>query len=114
LPRIQFSLKRLLIAITAACVLLFLSVTFKDFVPASLAFAFWCIVPTPVVIFAIYDRGDRQAFAIGALIPWISLLFFRVPGSFTYLSVLFWLLPMCAICGMLAAKTRRWIIAKNA
>src|SRR5688572_11847112 len=106
MPRIQFSLKWMMIALTVACVLLFLSVTIRDFVPAIIAFGFLCILPTPVVIFAIYSRGDPQAFAIGALVPWVTVLLSQRPFA-----ALIWLLPMCALCGFLAAATRRWIKA---
>jgi hypothetical protein len=109
MPHIQFSLKWMMIALTVACVLLFLSVTISDFVPATFAFVFWCIVPTPIVIFAIYGRGDQQAFAIGALVPWVTLILFRTPAEFAFFTGLFWMLPMSAVCGVLAAATRRWI-----
>jgi hypothetical protein len=113
MPRIQFSLKWMMIALTVACVLLFLSVTISDFVPAAVTFAFWCIVPTPIVILAVYGRGDRQAFAIGALVPWVTMIIFRVPANFMFFTALLWLLPMSALCGVLAAATRRWIIANQ-
>jgi hypothetical protein len=109
MPRVQFSLKWLMIALTVACILLFLSTTIGDFIPATIAFGFWCIVPTPIVILAIYGRADQQAFAIGALIPWATMIFFRGPGSFTFFTALLWLLPMSALCGVLAVATRRWI-----
>ena len=41
-----------MIALTIICVLLFVSTTISDFIPAAIAFGFWCIVPTPIVIFA--------------------------------------------------------------
>jgi hypothetical protein len=113
MPRFQFSLKWLMIALSIACVLLFLSVTISDFVPATLEFAFCCIVPTPIVTLAIYGSGDRQAFAIGALVPWATLILFRSPVQFAFFTVLFWLLPMSALCGVLAAATRRWINANQ-
>jgi hypothetical protein len=113
MPRIQFSLKWMMIALTIACVLLFLSVTISDFVPTTLSFAFWCIVPTPLVTIAIYGRGDQQAFAIGALVPWATLIFFRTPVEFGFFTILFWMLPMSALCGVLAVATRRWIKANH-
>jgi hypothetical protein len=66
-------------------------------------------MPTPIVILAIYGRGDRQAFAIGALIPWATSLIFRTSVEFAFFTVLVWMLPMSALCGVLAAATRRWI-----
>jgi hypothetical protein len=109
----RFSLKWLMIALTITCVLLFLSVSISDFVPTTLAFAFWCIIPTPIVVIAIYGRGDQQAFAIGALVPWVTLTLFRTPVEFAFFTALFWMLPMCALCGLLAAATRRWIQVNN-
>lgn len=114
MPRFQFSMRWLMIAVTLSCVLLFLAVTISDFVPVTVTFAFCCVVPTPIVIIAIYGRGDHQAFAIGALVPWATIIFFRAPaGTFSYFTALFWLVPMCAICGVLAAATRRWLVSQS-
>jgi hypothetical protein len=111
MPRFQFSLWWLMVAITAVSILLFLSVSFGGFIEIVLASILWCILPTPLVVFAIYGRGDLQAFAIGALVPWLTLIVFRFPGSLPFLAASVWLLPMCVICGVLAAATRRWIKA---
>ena len=114
MPRFQFSLARLLIAVTVAAVLLFLAVKFVGYFEIVIASVFWCILPTPLVVFAIYDRGDFQAFAIGALLPWLMLiaLDFPLPTS-DFLAASLWLLPMWAICGALAVATRRWIQANR-
>ena len=111
MPRFQFSLWWLMVAITAAAVFLFLSVSFGGFIEVMLMSILWCIVPTPLVIFAIYARGDLQAFAIGALVPWVILILLRFPAPNGIFWASLWLLPMCVICGVVAAATRRWIQA---
>jgi hypothetical protein len=94
-------------AITVACVALFLLVTFGDVFEIVVMSVLWCVLPTPAIILAIYARGDVQAFAIGALVPWVILMMFRIPNS--YFAATLWLLPMAVICGALAAATHRWI-----
>lgn len=111
MPRFQFSLWWLMVAITAAAVFLFLSVSFGGFIEVVLLSVLWCIVPTPFLMFAIYARGDLQAFAIGALVPWVMLIVLRFPALNSFFAASIWLLPMCAICGVVAAATRRWIQA---
>ncbi len=111
MPRYQFSLWWLMVAITVASILLFLTVSVSDFLEVAFASILWCIVPTPIVIFAIYGRGDLQAFAIGALVPWVTLLMFGYPGGLSLFVASLWLLPMCGICGVVATATRRWIKA---
>jgi len=110
MQRFQFSMKWMLVAIAAICVLLFLSVTFRNFVDLALGSIVWCLLPTPLVIVAIYARGDWQAASIGALIPWIALMFLRIPVSSSLLLATFWLVPMSVICGIVAGVTRRWIV----
>jgi hypothetical protein len=109
MPRFRFSLWWLMAAITAASVFLFISVSFGGFIAVVIASTLWCIVPTPLVVIAIYGRGDLKAFAIGALIPWVMLISMRYPAEGLFLAASIWLLPLCAICGVLAAATRRWI-----
>ncbi len=111
MPRYQFSLWWLMVAITVASILLFLTVSVSDFLEIAVASILWCIVPTPIVVFAIYGRGDLQAFAIGALVPWVTLIIFRIPDLMSFFAATLWLLPMCGICGVVAAATRRWIKA---
>jgi hypothetical protein len=116
MPRFQFSLRWLLITVTVAAVLLFLAVTFGDLIEVvfgdliEVVFfsVVWCILPTPLVVFVIFDRGDLQAFAIGALVPWVVMIATRLPSPDS-LFWLIWLLATSAICGTLAAATRRWI-----
>jgi hypothetical protein len=111
MPRIRFSMWWVMVFITVACVFLFLAVTYGDFIGMAMSSLVWCILPTPLVIFVVYGRGDLQAFAIGALVPWATLII-RVSGSFSLLGITFWLLPLCAICGFVAVMTRRWLQAR--
>ena len=113
MPRFQFSLWWLMVAITIVCVFLFLSVTVGDFIEVAFASVLWCIFPTPIVALAIYSRGDLQAFAIGALVPWTTLIIFRAPVSFSFFAASIWLPIMCVICGFVAGVTRRWIKANK-
>jgi hypothetical protein len=62
-------------------------------------------------MFAIYARGDLQAFAIGALVPWVMMIALRIVAINSLFAAAVWLLPMCVICGVVAAATRRWIQA---
>ena len=110
MPRIRFSMWWVMVFITIACVFLFFAVSYGDFIGLLLASLVWCIMPTPLIIFVVYGRGDLQAFAIGALVPWITLIV-RTPSYVTLLAATFWLVPLCAICGFVAAMTRRWLLS---
>ena len=99
----------LMVAITIASILLFLTVTFGGFIKVVILSSFWCVLPTPILIFAIYARGGLQAFAIGALVPWVMLLASGFLERMDPIPAAIWLLPMSAICGIVAAATRRWI-----
>ena len=109
-PWFQFSVAWMLIVMTAVALLLGLSVTLGIAVLASLL---WCVVPTPLVIIALFDRGDRQAFAIGALVPWLALLTLRIPPTGSFISLTIWLVSLGGICGAVAATTRRWIARRR-
>ena len=111
LPRLRFSLAWLLVVVTTIALVLGLSVTVGSFV-ATVVFGFvYCVLPTPLVICAIFARGDAQAFAIGALVPWWTHNVWLPNASFVSLTI--WLLAMCSTCGIVAAFTRRWIVASN-
>jgi hypothetical protein len=109
MPRFQFSLWWLMATITVVAVALFVYVTFGNLLDMLFASLVWCILPTPLVIFAIYSRGDLQSLAIGALIPWVVLVGLDSPAFNSYLRAALWLVPMGAICGVLAVVTRRWL-----
>jgi hypothetical protein len=98
-----------MVAVTAAAVALFVYVTFSGIIQLAVASVLLCIVPTPIVVFAIYARGDLQSLAIGALIPWVVLIAQDSPVFNSYLLMFIWLLPMSAMCGVLAVAIRRWL-----
>jgi hypothetical protein len=106
MPRFQLSLARLMIITALAVVVLLLVVKFTGFLTGLL----WCLLPTPLVIMVIYGRGDVQAFAIGALVPFASLRMLDAPPfNLWYLGSVLWMLPVGALCGILAVVTRRFV-----
>jgi len=107
LPRFQFSLAWLLITVTAVAILLGVAKFFGGVVVAVLFASICCVLPTPLLICAIFARGDVQAFSIGALVPWFTL-FAWMPSSSGF-SIALWLLVLPVLCGVIAAFTRRWI-----
>lgn len=110
MPRFQFSMRWLMLLITVVCIALFALVTFDELFDLLLTSFIWCILPTPLIVLAIYGKDGVQAFAVGALVPWATVLVLRIPGSvFSALGATIWLLPMSAICGALAFATWRWI-----
>lgn len=102
LPRFQFSLAWLLIAVTVVAVVLGVATSFRDFLGALFLVIVCCVLPTPFVICAIYGRGNTQTFAIGALVPWVMLL----PWMST---MAIWLIILPVVCGTIAVATRKWI-----
>lgn len=107
LPRFRFSLAWMLICVTLIAVALALSIKMASMLATLLFAVVYCVLPTPLVIVAVFARNDYQAFAIGALIPWWTLQTW-LPGAST-ISDAIWLLAMCSACGVVAAITRRWI-----
>jgi hypothetical protein len=110
-PRLQFSLRWLFFAITGLAVFLGLSVllgsTFAEIVWLFVS----VVLPGPLVIAAIFGRGTIQAFAIGALVPWIVWSFGKFPlnsWGFSF-AMSIYLFLACAISGGLAVATRRWL-----
>jgi hypothetical protein len=69
----------------------------------------WWLLPTPLVICAIFGRRDTQAFAIGALVPWIMLVAVRNPPGGTFFLGTIWCLFLGIVCGAVALVTRRWL-----
>ncbi len=98
----------LMITVTLVAVLLGLSVLFGGFVGAIFAALVWCVLPTPLVICAVYGRRNLQAFAIGGLIPW-GLFVMRIPPLTTFLPMTIWLVALGGVCGTVAVVTRRWL-----
>ncbi|MFO0788956.1 MAG: hypothetical protein U0805_05825 [Pirellulales bacterium] len=93
--------------LTLVALALGLSATLGSLVATLLLAFVYCIVPTPLVIGAVFARGDVQAFAIGALVPWWASNSW-LPGTSSF-SRPIWLVAMCAICGLIAVLTRRAI-----
>lgn len=109
MAKFQFSMRWLLVLVTVACVALFLIFSVSGFVELAMAWFWLCILPTPLLIIAIYGRGDLQAAAIGSLMPWLFMAVFREPGSFGFFTPIVWLLPMSLVCGIIAGVTHRWL-----
>lgn len=109
--RWQFSLAGLFLVVSAIAIVLGLSVTVGSFVATVIFGLVYCVLPTPLVICAIFARGDAQAFSIGVLIPWWTHNVWLPQASFVSLAI--WLLAMGTTCGTVAAITRRWIAASN-
>ncbi len=110
LPRFQFSLAWLMIAVTIVAVILGLGASLGSVFGVAF-YVFYllvrCVVPTPLVICAIFGRGLLRAFAIGALVPWVMIIPGEAnPGS---LISLIMVLICSAACGFLAAATWRWV-----
>jgi hypothetical protein len=108
-PRFQFSLWWLMIAVTIVAVLLFLVTRVSGFVGIVFVSFVVCVVPTPLVICAIYGRGDVRAFSIGAMVPWVIMLSLRFPSTMSSVFEVIWLLLMGGISGVIALATRRWL-----
>jgi hypothetical protein len=110
-PRFQYSLRGLLIAVAVVAVLLGMLYVAGGLLAWLLAiFVVW-ILPTPLLIAAIYSRGDVRAFSVGALVPWVSR-WANPPIYDSLTSVVysaFWVLVMAGICGAVAVASRRWI-----
>ncbi|HEY4308899.1 MAG TPA: hypothetical protein VGN12_05555 [Pirellulales bacterium] len=110
-PRFQFSLRGMLIAVAVLTVLLGLLAVAGGLLAWLLAiFVVW-ILPTPLLIAAIYSRGDMRAFSIGALVPWVSR-WANPPIYDSLMSVVnstLWVLVMAGICGAVAVASRRWM-----
>jgi hypothetical protein len=111
-PRFQFSLAWLLIVVTVTCVVLGLSTTLAwSIVVLIVTSIVRFILPAVLVACIIYGRGDFQAFAIGASVPFASLVVGSgsVPGIGGF-AVLVYLPLISGVCGVLATLTRRWIL----
>jgi hypothetical protein len=102
LPRFQYSLAWLLIAVTVVAIVMGFASSFRGFIGSLLFVTVCCVLPTPFLIAAIFGRGDIRTFAIGALVPWLTLLPWLS-------SMAVWLLILPFVCGTLAVITRRWL-----
>jgi hypothetical protein len=123
-PRFQFSLRAQMILVTAVAVALGLFVVIGWEVIWVLFHAvMYCLVPTPLVILAIFGRGELRTFSIGALVPWFSvwgqsspILVMMYGQDFRGAQIFGWLvgstifmLVAAAGCGAIAVLTMRWV-----
>jgi hypothetical protein len=113
-PRFQFSLGWLMIVVSIVCVTLgvwqmlprgFVGYLFVD--PLVLG-----LIPTVLVSCTIYAKGDIQAFAIGALVPWSSLILVR-DGPISIWRLGMWMVFVGGMCGALAVVMRRWLADRD-
>ena len=124
LPRFQFSLRAQMILVTAVAITLGLfAVIGSEVILILFHVVLYCFVPTPLIVIALFGRGEIRVFAIGALVPWISvlgqsspLLIMMYNQNFQGFQVLGWLvgstvfmLVAGAGCGTIAVLTMRWV-----
>jgi hypothetical protein len=107
LPRFRFSLAWLLIGITIVAVVLglahFVGPAF-GFVFKLVTLAIACIVPTPLIICAVFGRGYVRAFSIGAIVPWVIGLRWD-ESVFASITLLLITVTLSAVCGIVGAST---------
>jgi hypothetical protein len=94
-----------MIVITVVAILLGLAVTFTGFLTLIFFFAVWCVLPTPLVVCAIFGRGDVRAFSVGGLVPWVLMLRDSLPDPALWI----WLPIVAVVCGIVAVFTYRWV-----
>lgn len=116
-PRFQFSLRGLLIAMTVVAILLGLIVfpLGQMIVGLLLAVLLRGVLPTVAVAAAFYGRGRVQAFAIGAVVSCLPILFGDL-GPLSFLGLIAGLvtqLVAAAVCGSVAVATREWIVRQG-
>jgi hypothetical protein len=124
LPRFQFSLRAQMILVTAVAIALGLFVVIGWEVLWILFHGvMYCLVPTPLVILALFGRGEIRAFSIGALVPWFSvwgqsspILVMMYGQDFRGAQIFGWLIGSTifmlvagAGCGAIAVFTLRWV-----
>jgi hypothetical protein len=116
-PPVQYSLFRLMVGMTLVAILLGLLVTLSGTIIYSLFFSTMAyIVPAALVACVVYGRGDFQAFAIGAMIPFIGV-FIGVtasrPSFAASIGLFVQLIVLASVCGTVTALTRRWIVQQD-
>jgi hypothetical protein len=124
LPRFRFSLRAQMILVTAVALILGLFAAGGWQIAWVLLHGLvYCLAPTPLVIIALFGRGELRTFSIGALVPWVGA-WTQSPPSFALVynpglsalqmfgwmlgSTIFMLVSSVA-CGVLAVFTTRWI-----
>lgn len=116
LPRFQFSLWWLMVLVTVVAISLGASALLGGLIAWLLFEAVvMCAVPTPLIIGAVFGRGDLRAFAIGGLVPWL-LLWADSPAISTgnwfagrALLLGIFVMVTSVACGIVAVVSRRWI-----
>ena len=124
-PPFQFSLGWLLIAVTVVCVLLgigqMVSASIVEYIGGTLyAILIGCVLPTPLIVAALFARGEARVFAIGALVPWLASrgtlplpVYFvyqnRWPGWVLIAASTIFMVVAAVVCGAVAVAARRWI-----
>ncbi len=102
LPKFRLGFAWMLVAVAILFLAMGAVSSFRDLIGSLFFVSVCCVLPTPLVVAAIFGRGDIQSFAIGALVPWFTLL----PWMST---MAMWLLILPLICGTIAVLTRRWL-----
>jgi hypothetical protein len=122
-PKFQFSLRSQLILVTVVGIMLGLFVVLGPVVTWSLFYGLiYCLIPTPLIVGALFGRGEVRTFSIGALVPWIGQ---STNGSYPLyatsaapssgavfgimLGITSFMLITSLACGVLAVFTRRWM-----
>ncbi len=120
-PKFQFSLRSQLIAVAIVAVILGLFVTVgQSFAQLAYYGILGCLLPTPLVICALFGSGELRTFSIGSLVPWLTFVHpqpltiasqYRTPVSLfgLMLGSAVFMLILAVACGVLAVATRRWI-----
>ena len=80
-PRFQFSLRWLFLVTTLVAVLLGLAMIFGNAISQVAAGLLFVVFPTPLLVAIVYGRGDLRTFAMGAMIPWATLVGNGPPGN---------------------------------
>lgn len=110
---VRFSLKWLLVVVTVAAVFLVLSVVADRFLLAwVLEPLLTLVLPTLLLVSAIFGRGDVRAFSVGALVPCYRVVSSgRAPvwSVGLWLGDTVWLLVWCVLCGAVAVAVYRRI-----
>ena len=104
-------MRGMLIAVAVVAVLIWLSTIVAGLFLWIMWALLFVVLPTPLVVAAVYSRGDIRAFSIGALIPWISSWGGGPTGNslIAIFGPALWLLIMGMVCGIVAVASRRWI-----
>jgi hypothetical protein len=109
-PRFQFSLWWLMIVVSIVCIALGVWEILPRGVLGYLVVdpLVLGVVPTVLVTCAVYARGDTRTFAIGALVPLVSMILTR-DGQLSVWGFGIWTVFVGSMCGALAVAVRRWL-----